>query len=226
MLPRATNGPIIWVEGIIGAGKSTLTRRLAESLYLRGIYEPVDTNPYLEPFYREPKRWAFAMQMELLMRRYAMQQQAAWESVTGGGFRGAILDRGLPGDRVFCRLHRLADNLSDLEWQTYERAYQIMTCALVPPSLLIFLDVQPDVAMARVRARNRDVEKELPMRYLEDLYRGYLDLLTEIQSNRHTWARGMEVMRIPWNTDHMPIQPIVDTLRDKFKIYEPAPTEP
>jgi deoxyadenosine/deoxycytidine kinase len=224
VLPQNNHGPIIWVEGLIGAGKSTLTRQLAQELHLRGIYEPVETNPYLDVFYRDPKRWAFAMQIELLMRRYAMQQQAAWESVTMGGYNGAILDRGLPGDRVFCKLHRLAGNVSDLEWQTYERAYNIMTCALVPPSLLVFLDVQPDVAMARVRARNRIVETDLPMKYMEDLYRGYLDLLSEIQSGRHTWSRGMEIIRVPWNTDHLPVQYLIDTLRDKFNLDKSPPS--
>ena len=44
-------GPIIWIEGIIGCGKTTLTEMLAAALKLRAIFEPVDSNPYLKLFY-------------------------------------------------------------------------------------------------------------------------------------------------------------------------------
>jgi len=57
-------GPIIWIEGGIGAGKTTLTEKMAKALNLRAIYEPVEGNPYLARFYEEPKRWAFPMQIE------------------------------------------------------------------------------------------------------------------------------------------------------------------
>lgn len=209
-------GPIIWVEGIIGAGKTTLTKTLADTFNFRSVLEPVETNPYLERFYKEPKRWAFAMQIELLHRRFAMQKLAAYEATMAGGFAGSVLDRGLPGDRVFARLHMLAGNMDEIEWQTYERAYGIMACSLTPPSLLLFLDVEPEVALERVHARARKAEEGLPLQYLKDLRKGYLDLMVEIQSGTHAWSRGMEVMRIPWNVDHQPIDKLVSVLKQKF----------
>jgi deoxyadenosine/deoxycytidine kinase len=107
--------PLIWVEGIIGVGKSTFSYELAKRLKLRLIEEPVETNPYLEPFYKDPKRYAFGMQVYLLHQRYAMQQLASYEATGVGGYAGAILDRSLSGDRVFAKLHRahLRDGLPD-----------------------------------------------------------------------------------------------------------------
>lgn len=211
-------GPIIWVEGLIGSGKSTLTEVISRELNLRAIMEPVTDNPYLQCFYEEPGRWAFPMQIELLHRRYAMQKLAAYEATTEGGHEGAVLDRGLPGDRVFAKLHMLAGNISELEWLTYERAYNVMACSLIPPSLLIYLDVEPSVALQRVQTRNRGAESDMSLGYLETLRAGYLDLMVEIESGSHAWSRGMEVMRLAWNTDHQPTEPLIQTLRDRFHL--------
>ena len=213
-----TYGPIIWIEGIIGVGKSTITEALANRLGLRPIYEPVDSNPYLEMFYKEPKRWAFPMQIELLHRRYAMQKLAAFEATTAGGFKGAILDRGMPGDRVFAHLHMLAGNMAEVEWQTYERCYDIMVCSLIPPSLLIFLDVEPEIAHERVMKRARSAEEGLPLSYLKDLRKGYLDLMVQIEAGQHAWSKGMEVMRLAWNVDHQPAGKLVDVLAHKYRL--------
>lgn len=213
-------GPILWVEGIIGAGKTTLTRALAKTLGLRAIFEPVESNPYLADFYKFPQRWAFPMQIHLLHARFAMQKLAAYEATMQGGYRGAILDRGLPGDRVFARLHMLKGNMSELEWQTYENAYDIMTCSLIPPSLMIYLEVDPEVAHERVTKRARDAEAGVGIDYLRELHRGYLDLLVEIESGEHAWSRGMRTMRIPWNTDDQPPDKLVETLRHQFRLPE------
>jgi deoxyadenosine/deoxycytidine kinase len=211
------SGPVIWVEGIIGAGKTTLARRLALQLNLRSIFEPVDSNPYLSRFYEDPKRWAFPMQIELLHRRFNMQQLAVREA-TMGEYAGVVLDRGMPGDRVFCKLHTLAGNMSELEWNTYQLAYEVMACSLVPPSLLVFLDVEPEVALERVRERARSAEVAVDLKYLTDLRKGYLDLMAEIESGEHVWSRGMEVRRLPWNVDHQPMRPLVESLKHKYRL--------
>jgi deoxyadenosine/deoxycytidine kinase len=209
--------PIIWIEGIIGAGKTTLAKRLGEALGMRVLEEPVDTNPYLTPFYSDPKRWAYPMQIHLLAVRYGMQQLAAYEAVSGPS-NGVLLDRGLPGDRVFARLHTLEGNISDMEWETYQKFYDIMTCSLIPPSMMIFLDTEPEIAFERLKERDRDAERGVPLKYLQDLRKGYLDLMVEIESGRHPWARGMELERMAWNTDHLPVEPLIEALRDKYRI--------
>jgi deoxyadenosine/deoxycytidine kinase len=63
---------VIWLEGVIGAGKTTLARHLADAFHWRAIEEIVDGNPYLDRFYADPARWAFAMQVHLL--------QLEWET--------------------------------------------------------------------------------------------------------------------------------------------------
>jgi len=206
-------GSVVWIEGIIGAGKSTLTQHVAKALRLRPIYEPVDDNPLLTKFYQDPKKYAFAMQMLLMGRRYAMQQLAAWEATHNDEYAGAVIDRGLPGDRVFCKMHIAEGNIEPEFWDVYETFYRIMSLNLPTPAVLVFLDVEPEVAFERMQSRGRAAENGVPLEYLKKLRRGYLDLLVEIESGQHAWARGMRIIRVPWNTDHQNPDLVVDKIR-------------
>jgi len=193
--------PLVWVEGIIGAGKTTFSREVGQRLGLRLIEEPVESNPYLEKFYADPKRYAFGMQVHLLHRRYAIQQLASYEATGAGGYNGAILDRSLSGDRVFAKLHRDEGNIDPLDFDTYEMAYSIMARSLLPPTLLVFLDIQPQTAYDRMKKRNRDAEAGVPMEYLTKLRKGYQELLAEAERGLLPWAHAVRVCRVPWDPD-------------------------
>ena len=188
---------IVVIEGIIGAGKTTLAKRLGDDLGLAVMEEPVETNPYLDVFYQDPPRYAFEMQMHLLFRRHAAQREASWRCANGA--KGVVLDRSLPGDRVFCRLHRAAGNIGPLGWETYDHAFHIMTVDMLPPRIMVYLDTPPDDAIKRVRARGRAVEGGVDLSYLKALSAGYEELLAEIASGRHHWSMGMRVVRVPWH---------------------------
>jgi len=200
-----SEGSIIWLEGIIGAGKTTLARKIAETFDVKLLEEPVEANPYLARFYGDPDRWTYPMQIHLLHARYRMQQAAA--GLAGIG-QSTILDRGLPGDRVFAKMHVHAGVIDPIEWDTYQMAYDSMTQHLPTPSLLVFLMVDPEVAMERVRERARGCETGIDIDYLKRLRDGYFDLMDEIESGQHRWARGIRVVRWPWNSAHLPVGPL------------------
>lgn len=213
--------PLIWVEGIIGCGKTTLSRRVGKLLGLRVIEEPVEENPYLEPFYRDPKKYAFGFQIFMLHRRYAMQQLASYECTSVGAKKGAILDRSLSGDRVFAKLHKECGNINELDWGTYEEAYSIMARSLLPPTLLVYLDAQPETAFERMKARNRGAEAGVPLEYLIDLRDGYKELLREAETGLLPWAHAVRVVRIPWDPDTITDaqwQRTADTIRDASRM--------
>ncbi len=150
------------------------------------------------------------MQMFLLRWRFAMQNEAMWASMQS---RGAILDRGLPGDRVFAQLHARRGNMHELEWMTYEQWFDTMACALRPPAVLLYLDTDPKVALERTRTRGREAESSIPLEYLQALADGYDELIEQITSGRHAWSQGIRVVRIPWNDgpDVTPILQILET---------------
>jgi len=191
--------PLLWIEGIIGCGKTTFAREIGERLNFQVIEEPVDDNPYLEVFYKDPKAHATMMQVYLLHRRYALQKAAALVSLGVGRFEGAILDRSLSGDRVFARLHMEEGNISELDWKTYEMCYNIMCHTLLPPTRLIFLDVQPETAHKRMRTRNRGAESGVPLEYLQKLRAGYQRLLKEAERGLMPWGHAVKVTTLIWD---------------------------
>lgn len=214
--------PLIWLESIIGGGKTTFARKVGPILNLRLLEEPVDSNPYLDIFYKDPKTHAFPMQIFLLHRRYAMQQLASYECTAASSFGGAILDRSLSGDRVFAKMHRDAGNITALDFATYEEAYSIMARSLLPPTLLVYLDVQPATAFARMKKRNRDAESSVPLDYLVKLREGYRELLSEAERGLLPWAHAIRVVRIPWDPDTLDStqwEHTAQTIKDSCRLF-------
>ena len=194
-------GTTVWCEGSLGSGKTTFCREVGRRLNLRVLEEPVDANPYLTKFYADPKRYATGMQFWLLHRRYATQQLAAYEATGVGGYQGTILDRSLAGDRVFAKMHMKCGNIDPMDWETYEMAYSIMARNLLPPTLLIFLDVQPQTAYDRMKKRNRTAEVGVSLQYLIDLREGYQELLKEAETGLMPWSHAIRVSRTCWDPD-------------------------
>jgi len=214
--------PIIWVEGLIAAGKTTLVRVLAELLGYRALYEPVTDEELLRLFYQDPKRWAFPFQIEMARRRSTLHELAMLESqVVGTPWKGTIIDRGLPGDRVFASLHYRSGNITDVEWRIYEELYRKwMFVPNIQPTMLLYLDVEPEVALCRIKERGREAEREVDIGYLRDVHDAYGRLMREMESGAHPWARGMRVLRVPWNKDNEPVEPIAETVRAVCSVPE------
>lgn len=131
------NKPIIVVEGIIGAGKTTLTQILEKELDLKAFYEPVDANLYLKEFYAEeariraggekPNKYAFPMQMELMYQRFAMHKSASWEVALFNENKGVIIDRSIFGDRVFAKLLTKYGNIEPIMGYISKNIFHIIT---------------------------------------------------------------------------------------------------
>jgi deoxyadenosine/deoxycytidine kinase len=186
---------MVAIEGLIGAGKTTLARWMADKAGWKFLAEPVEENPLLAAFYDDPARYAFPMQMHMLHVRYQQQQYAAFSSTP------CVLDRSLPGDRVFATMHNEMGNIGDLEFNTYKEAYRSMTLQQ-SPSLLIYLEVDPEVAYERMQRRGRTVEAGLELSYMRKLGSHYEDLVNSIEKRHYSWSHGITVHRVPWNADY------------------------
>ena len=219
--PGKRRYPLLWVEAIIGAGKTTFCKEVGSRLNLRTIEEPVDENPYLEDFYQDEKTWAFPMQIFLLERRKLMQQLAAIEATGVGGYRGAILDRSISGDRVFAKLHMRKGNIHPRDWHTYEESYDGACRTLLPPTKLIFLDVQPETAWERMKRRDRTAETAVPLTYLKELRDGYQELLEEAETGLLPWGHAVKITKLIWDpiNDNPNWDRIAATIGDSCQQY-------
>ena len=168
---------LILVAGNIGSGKTSLTQRIGERLGWRAAYESVSDNPYLPNFYADMKTWSFHLQIFFLGHR-AEQQIDLWNDPYS-----AIIDRSIFEDAfIFARaLHQL-NNLSDLEYQSYLRVFNLVVQGLPPPSLLIYLKAPVNVLLERIHQRGRDIETGINGGYLELLDSYYDDWINTFES--------------------------------------------
>jgi deoxyadenosine/deoxycytidine kinase len=193
----------IIVEGIIGAGKTSLSQELAEQLGPDTLYftEPDDqndANPYLADYYADPERFAFVMQIHLLQARFRMHHAAQWHVMSRTG--DAVLDRSYFGDVAFAHLQQRLGLLSDRQFETYRDLYQCMTASVLYPNVCIFLDVPPEVSYDRIHSRlqareGRRCEEKVSLDYLKALDEEIRVVLTALEH------RGTHILRLPWAKD-------------------------
>lgn len=161
------------VAGTIGAGKSTLTRLLAERYHLRPVYEAVDENPYLADFYADMRRWAFHSQMFFLSAR--LEQHLA--QVNPG--ERIIQDRTVDEDaNVFARALYEDGMIDERDFAVYQRTYRAVRRALRPPDLTIFVRASLPTVQRHIAMRGRGYEREVPEAYLlrlEALYQRWIE---------------------------------------------------
>lgn len=166
--------PHIAVSGLIGAGKSTLVRGLSRQLGFSPLVERFEENPYLTGFYREPPRWAFKSFTYFFQR--TLDDYAQVERTGLGSVQERVLEEHL---LVFGEEFLERGYLDDRDFRVL-RDLTLTALKLVKgPDLLIYLDIEPTEALARVRHRAHEVEGEIPFDYLESLHRRYERMLAE-----------------------------------------------
>ncbi len=176
----------IGIAGIIGAGKTTLASALAQHLGLEVHYEPVIGNEYLADFYRDTRRYSFAMQIYLLNRRFQQHQEIIWHG------RGGVQDRTIYEDAIFAKTLRDMGLMDPRDYDTYVGLFRNLSNFMCRPNVIIYLDVAPEKSMERIRGRSRAVESGITVDYLTRLYSGYEEFLHEI-------SRLIPVLRVRWD---------------------------
>lgn len=161
---------LILVAGNIGSGKTSLTERIGERLGWRTAYESVADNPYLPDFYADMRKWSFHLQVYFLGHR-AQQHLDLWEDP-----RSAIIDRSIYEDAyIFARALNHMGNLTELDYQSYRKVFDLVVKSLPTPSLLIYLKAPVTVLMERIQKRARNMETGITADYLTLLDSFYND---------------------------------------------------
>jgi deoxyadenosine/deoxycytidine kinase len=152
---------LILLAGNIGAGKTSLTERIGERLGWTTAYESVANNPYLPDFYKDMKTWSFHLQV------YFLGHRAEQHIYLANLPESTILDRSIYEDaHIFARALHHMDNLTDWDYQSYMRLYDLIVNSLPKPDLLIHLQAPVSVLMKRIQRRARNIETGITVEYL------------------------------------------------------------
>lgn len=153
------------IEGVIGAGKTSLTKMIAEQLNAQQVFEQPEENPFLQDFYRDPKRFAFQTQLFFLLSRYRQQQ----ESFQTDLFHDyTVSDYLFAKDRIFAHL-----NLEDRELYLYDRVASLLERDVPRPDLVVYLQSSTERLMTNIRKRGRSYEKNMSVEYIKSLNEAY-----------------------------------------------------
>ncbi|CAH3124310.1 unnamed protein product [Pocillopora meandrina] len=173
---------LVIVEGNIGVGKSTLSCQLARKLNYRVFLEPTTKNPYLEKFYKDPKRYALKLQLWIFKQRFRTYIAATKHVLQTG--QGVLLDRSVFSDTVFADVNFQQGTIS-LEGYEYYKDLKKKALQSVPvPHTTLYLDVSPETCHERIRRRGRDYESGIPLEYLKGLDASYKKFLEEMRNVR------------------------------------------
>lgn len=159
---------MIVVDGVVGAGKSTLAQKISDKLGIP-IFEELQnqtTMNLLEEFYRDKKRWSFTLQIHFLNERFKMIKEIHRR---GGG----ILDRSIFGDKIFASMLNEDGWMTDDEFRTYQTLLDNMLEHVKNPKLLVYIDCDLSTAKSRIRGRGRDMEQGVDEVYWKRLNEKY-----------------------------------------------------
>ncbi|ACO36994.1 deoxyguanosine kinase [Lactobacillus phage Lb338-1] len=229
---------MITAAGVIGSGKSSLTKILSDELHTKPFFEPVEDNPVLPLFYkgnklvesgrRKTNPYAFLLQVFFLNRRFKMIKEAMKQD-------NNVLDRSIYEDSIFMKMNYEQGHTTQEEWNIYQSLLRNMMEELPyaahkkSPDLMVLIKVNYDTMINRIEKRGRKFEqiKADPslVSYYNDLIARYEDWEKEynqspllvIDGNKYDFVGNDKDRVVVLNTIESRLVDLGKITPDKFK---------
>lgn len=206
----------IAVEGPIGVGKTSLTKRLAETFNYELLLENAEENPFLDRFYQNPRQHALATQLFFLFQRAQQiaesRQSDLFEPVRVSDF---LIDK----DRLFAEL-----NLEKDEYDLYHKVYQHLIIDAPKPDLVIYLQAPTEVLLQRIQKRGIPSEQMIESEYLNQLNRAYTEFFHYYSDSKLLIVNSAEIDLVANDEDYEQLVTYILSLPNGTHYFNPKPT--
>lgn len=156
------------IAGNIGAGKTTLAKKLAHHYGWQTEFEAVENNPYLIDFYKDMKQWSFHLQVFFLNSRLNQVKRIRENEHT------VVQDRSIYEDcYVFAKNLHQSGNMTERDYRNYLDLFDSMAPVITPPDLLIYLRADIPKLVGQIEKRGREYEESIRIDYLKTLNQHY-----------------------------------------------------
>lgn len=157
----------IVIEGCIGAGKTTLTKMLAQDFNAELVLERFADNPFLPKFYKDPLHYAFPVEMTFLMDRYQQLKNllSARDLFTDFVIGDYFIDKCI----IFSKNNLLTD-----EYNLYKNVFDTISSFLPKPELILYLYNDAEHLLQNIAMRGREFEKDITAEYLNNIQDSYI----------------------------------------------------
>ncbi len=164
----------IVIEGNIGAGKTTLSQKIANDFNAKLVLESFEDNPFLPKFYKDQERYAFPLELSFLASRYKQLINDIEQSNLFNSF--TISDYYLMKSFIFAKI-----TLADDEFKLYREFFEMVRTLLVKPDVLFYIHRDLNTLKLNIDSRGREYEKTIDVDYLGKVTDGYFSYFREVQ---------------------------------------------
>ena len=163
---------LICIAGNVGAGKTSLTKLLAQRMGWKPLFEPVDHNPYLIEFYQDMTRWSFHSNVAFLSH-HARQHSESLKTNTP-----TVQDRSIyEHAEIFAYNAYRQGYMTERDWNLYCTLYETFKSLLPSPELLVYLRAPISTLIKRIAQRGFSFDSVTSVEYvhqLNELYENWI----------------------------------------------------
>lgn len=210
-LPR-----FIAVEGPIGVGKTSLSKRLADTFNYDLLLEKADENPFLERFYQNPRQHALSTQLFFLFQRSQqiqdIRQDDLFEPVRVADF---LIDK----DQLFAQ-----QNLDADEYALYLKVFEHLTIDAPKPDLVIYLQAPTETLLDRIQQRGIESEQLIELEYLENLNRAYTEFFHYYDQTPLLIVNSAEIDLVRNEDDYQQLVNYISSAPNGTHYFNPRPS--
>ena len=182
----------ISIEGNIGAGKTSLSKMLAEEIGAKLVLEEFAENTFLPKFYENPERYAFPVELSFLSERFSQLKREL--NTTDLFSPNIISDYFISKCQIFAK-----NNLSKDEYDLFMKMYEIVEASCPRPDLMVYLYLDVEDLQYNIRKRGRAYEQSITDDYLQNIQNQYLEYIRQHEDMRVLiiYTKGLDFVANP-----------------------------